>query len=206
MFRTSIGLVVFGLFLCIGRRTILRLLAGFVVFVCLLVLAVLLVVDIRGFGAMLLGRLPMGGVMILLWLFLWLRILWLLFCLWGCMRILVRRLVLLFAQSFYPYRRILFRILVFGVGFGCFPVRLWVFGLLFGLGLLLGRTLALELIGGALRRRLLWLFLLCLVFWGLFLGILVVFRSGGRSLLSGFQLGCIFGMVGGVAVLGICLF
>ena len=80
------------------------------------------------------------------------------------MRILVRRLVLLFAQSFYPYRRILFRSLGFVVGFGCCPARLWGFGLLFGLGLLLGRILVLELIGGVLRRWRLWLFWLCLVF------------------------------------------
>ena len=120
MFRTSIGLVVFGLFLCIGRRTILRLLAGFVVFVCLLALAVSVPAGIRGLVDMLLGILPSGGVMILLWLFLWLHILGLLFCLWGCMCILVRRLVLLFAQSFYPYRRILFHSLGFVVGFGCF--------------------------------------------------------------------------------------
>jgi len=53
MFHTSIGLLGFGLFLCIGRRTILRLSAGSVVFVCLLGLAVLLLVGIRGFGAML---------------------------------------------------------------------------------------------------------------------------------------------------------
>jgi len=69
MFRTSIGLLVFGLYLCIGRRTILRLLAGFVVFVCLLGLAVSLLVGIHISMELLLGILPSGEAMILLWLF-----------------------------------------------------------------------------------------------------------------------------------------
>jgi len=108
--------------------------------------------------------LPIDVEMILLRLFPRLRIWELLSCFRGCMRILVRRLVLLFVRMFCRGIRIVVRRLGFVVGFGCFPVRLQASELLFGLGLLLGRILVLELIGGVLRRRLLWLFWLCLVF------------------------------------------